>query len=195
MYKRIVMELLKQRILTDGRCLGGGILKVDSFLNHQIDPKLMESIGREFVRRFGDVRVDKVLTVEASGIAPALMVASLLGVDLLFAKKKQPSTIEASLSARITSFTKGCECDMCISGNFLKRGERVLFIDDFLANGSVALGILDIVSQAGAEVVGMGFVVEKSFQSGAALLAERGVRVESLARIASLDNCQILFAE
>lgn len=189
------MELLKQRILTDGRCLGGGILKVDSFLNHQIDPKLMESIGREFVRRFGDVRVDKVLTVEASGIAPALMVASLLGVDLLFAKKKQPSTIEASLSARITSFTKGCECDMCISGNFLKRGERVLFIDDFLANGSVALGILDIVSQAGAEVVGMGFVVEKSFQSGAALLAERGVRVESLARIASLDNCQILFAE
>ena len=195
MYKRIVMELLKQRILTDGRCLGGGILKVDSFLNHQIDPKLMESIGREFVRRFGDVRVDKVLTVEASGIAPALMVASLLGVDLLFAKKKQPSTIEASLSARITSFTKGCECDMCISGNFLKRGERVLFIDDFLANGRVALGILDIVSQAGAEVVGMGFVVEKSFQSGAALLAERGVRVESLARIASLDNCQILFAE
>ncbi|MBR2961497.1 MAG: xanthine phosphoribosyltransferase [Alistipes sp.] len=189
------MELLKQRILTDGRCLGGGILKVDSFLNHQIDPKLMESIGREFVCRFGDVRVDKVLTVEASGIAPALMVASLLGVDLLFAKKKQPSTIEAPLSARITSFTKGCECDMCVSGNFLKQGERVLFIDDFLANGSVALGILDIVSQAGAEVVGMGFVVEKSFQSGAALLAERGVRVESLARIASLDNCQILFAE
>ncbi len=189
------MKLLKQRILTDGRCLNGGILKVDNFLNHQIDPKLMQAIGTEFVHRFEGLPIDKVLTVEASGIAPALVVASLLGVDLVFAKKARPSTIEAPLSARITSFTKGCECDICISSNFLKRGEKVLFIDDFLANGSVALGILDIASQAGAEVVGMGFVIEKSFQPGAALLAARGLRIESLARIASLDDCQIVFEE
>lgn len=189
------MEALKQRILSDGRCLNGGILKVDNFLNHQIDPKLMQAIGEEFVRRFSDVKVDKVITVEASGIAPALFVALQLGTDLVFAKKKNPSTMESPLSARITSFTKGCDCDICISGNFLKRGEKVLFIDDFLANGSVSLGIRDIVSQAGAELVGMGFVIEKSFQSGAALLAQCGVRTESLVRIASLENCQIVFAE
>ncbi len=185
------MKALKERILRDGKCLEGGILKGDNFINHQMDPILMKSIGVEFVRRFASDRIDKVITVEASGIAPAIMVGYLLELPVVFAKKKKPSTIDNMLVTSVYSFTKNRSYDVCVSKDFLCKGDRVLFIDDFLANGNAAKGILDLVQQAGAEVVGMGFIIEKSFQHGGDMLREMGIKVESLAIIDSLDNCQI----
>ncbi len=185
------MKALKERILRDGKCLEGGILKVDNFINHQMDPILMKSIGVEFVRRFASDRIDKVITVEASGIAPAIMVGYLLELPVVFAKKKKPSTMDNMLVTSVYSFTKNRSYDVCVSKDFLCKGDRVLFIDDFLANGNAAKGILDLVQQAGAEVVGMGFIIEKSFQHGGNMLREMGIKVESLAIIDSLDNCQI----
>lgn len=185
------MKALKERILRDGKCLEGGILKVDNFINHQMDPILMKSIGVEFVCRFASDRIDKVITVEASGIAPAIMVGYLLELPVVFAKKKKPSTMDNMLVTSVYSFTKNRSYDVCVSKDFLCKGDRVLFIDDFLANGNAAKGILDLVQQAGAEVVGMGFIIEKSFQHGGDMLREMGIKVESLAIIDSLDNCQI----
>lgn len=185
------MELLKKRILQDGKCFEGGILKVDSFINHQMDPILMKSIGVEFVRRFANKDFNKVMTIEASGIAPAIMVGYLLELPVVFAKKKQPKTMENMISTTIRSFTKDREYNVCISRDFLKEGDRVLFIDDFLANGNAANGIIDLIEQAGAQLAGMGFIIEKAFQHGGDSLRERGVHIESLAIIDSLDNCQI----
>ena len=185
------MELLKKRILQDGKCFEGGILKVDSFINHQMDPILMKSIGVEFVRRFANKDFNKVMTIEASGIAPAIMVGYLLELPVVFAKKKQPKTMENMISTTIRSFTKDREYKVCISRDFLKEGDRVLFIDDFLANGNAANGIIDLIEQAGAQLAGMGFIIEKAFQHGGDTLRERGVHIESLAIIDSLDNCQI----
>ncbi|MFO3729244.1 MULTISPECIES: xanthine phosphoribosyltransferase [unclassified Butyricimonas] len=185
------MELLKKRILQDGKCFEGGILKVDSFINHQMDPILMKSIGVEFVRRFANKDFNKVMTIEASGIAPAIMVGYLLELPVVFAKKKQPKTMENMISTTIRSFTKDREYNVCISRDFLKEGDRVLFIDDFLANGNAANGIIDLIEQAGAQLAGMGFIIEKAFQHGGDTLRERGVHIESLAIIDSLDNCQI----
>ena len=189
------MKALKERILQDGRCLEGGILKVDNFINHQIDATLMMDIAKEFVKRFEETRIDKVITIEASGIAPAIMVANLLGVPMLFAKKKVPSTMNGILKSEVFSFTKSRSYNICISEEFLKKGERCLFIDDFLANGNAAMGMLDLAAQAGAEIVGMGFVVEKAFQRGSDLLRNKGIHVESLAIIESLDNCTIVLSE
>ena len=189
------MKALKERILKDGLCLEGGILKVDNFVNHQIDGTLMMEIAKEFVRRFKGTRIDKVLTVEASGIAPAIMVANLLGVPMLFAKKKVPSTMTGILKSEVFSFTKSRSYNICISEEFLKAGEKCLFIDDFLANGNAANGMLDLAAQAGAEIVGMGFIIEKAFQKGSDMLREKGVHVESLAIIESLDNCEIKMKE
>lgn len=185
------MKALKDRILRDGKCLEGGILKVDSFINHQMDPILMKSIGVEFVRRFASERINKVITVEASGIAPAIMVGYLLELPVVFAKKKKPSTMDNMLVTSVYSFTKNRSYEVCVSKDFLCKGDRVLFIDDFLANGNAAKGILDLVSQAGAEVAGMGFIIEKSFQHGGDILRDMGIKVESLAIIESLDNCKI----
>lgn len=185
------MKALKERILRDGKCLEGGILKVDNFINHQMDPILMKSIGVEFVRRFASDRIDKVITVEASGIAPAIMVGYLLELPVVFAKKKKPSTMDNMLVTSVYSFTKNRSYDVCVSKDFISKGDRVLFIDDFLANGNAAKGIMDLVEQAGAEVVGMGFIIEKSFQHGGDILREMGIKVESLAIIDSLDNCEI----
>lgn len=185
------MKALKERILRDGKCLEGGILKVDSFINHQMDPILMKSIGVEFVRRFASDRINKIITVEASGIAPAIMVGYLLELPVVFAKKKKPSTMDNMLVTSVFSFTKNRSYDVCVSKDFLCKGDRVLFIDDFLANGNAAKGIMDLVQQAGAEVVGMGFIIEKSFQHGGDILREMSVKVESLAIIDSLDNCKI----
>ena len=168
------MKALKERILRDGRCFPGGILKVDNFINHQMDPILMKSIGVEFVRRFASTDINKIITVEASGIAPAIMVGYLLELPVVFAKKKKPSTME-----------------ICVSRDFLCPGDRVLFIDDFLANGNAAKGIIDLVNQAGAELVGMGFIIEKAFQHGGDELRAEGIHVESLAIIENLDNCEI----
>ena len=178
------MNTLKERILQDGCCLEGGVLKVDSFINHQIDANLMMEIAKEFAKRFEDTKIDKVITIEASGIAPAIMVAS---------KKKVPSTMNGILKSEVFSFTKSRSYNICISGEFLKKGEKCLFIDDFLANGNAALGMLDLATQAGAEIVGMGFIIEKAFQSGGKLLRDKGIHVESLAIIESLENCKIKF--
>lgn len=185
------MKALKERILQDGKCFEGGILKVDNFINHQMDPILMKSIAVEFVRRFASTHINKVMTIEASGIAPAIMVGYLLELPVVFAKKKKPVTMENMLTTSVHSFTKDRAYDVCVSRDFLRPGDRVLFIDDFLANGNAAMGIIDLVRQAGAELVGMGFIIEKAFQHGGDALRRAGVRIESLAIIESLDNCEI----
>lgn len=185
------MKVLKERILKDGRCFEGGILKVDNFINHQMDPILMKSMAVEFVRRFASSKIDKILTVEASGIAPAIMVGYLLELPVVFAKKKMPSTMENMLITEVFSFTKNKSYKVCVSKDYLCPGDRVLFIDDFLANGNAAKGMIDLVQQAGAELVGMGFLIEKDFQDGGSFLRNKGIHVESLAIIESLDNCEI----
>ena len=185
------MELLKKRILQDGKCFPGGILKVDSFINHQMDPILMKSVAVEFVRLFAHHDFNKVMTIEASGIAPAIMVGYLLEIPVVFAKKKQPKTMENMLTTTIHSFTKDRDYNVCISHDFLKESDRVLFIDDFLANGNAANGCIDLIRQAGAELVGMGFIIEKAFQHGGDLLRSKGIHVESLAIIDSLEDCRI----
>ncbi len=185
------MKQLKERILRDGKCFPGGILKVDNFINHQMDPILMHEMAQELVRRFSNHNINKVITIEASGIAPAIMVGAYLNVPVLFAKKKMPSTMENMLKTEVFSFTKNKSYPVCVSGNYLTSDDRVLFIDDFLANGNAAMGIIDLITQAGATLEGMGFLIEKGFQSGGAKLREQGIHVESLAIIDSLDNCTI----
>ena len=185
------MKALKERILRDGKCFDGGILKVDNFINHLMDPKLMKSMAVEFVRRFARTDINKVLTGEASGIAPAIMVGYLLVLPVVFAKKKVPSTMENMLVTKVFSFTKNRTYDVTVSKDYLCEGDKVLFIDDFLANGNAAKGIIDLCNQAGAELVGMGFLIEKGFQAGGKELRDMGIRVESLAIIDSLDNCTI----
>lgn len=187
------MKQLKERILSDGKCLDGGILKVDNFINHQMDPVLMREMAKELVRRFSGHTINKVMTVEASGIAPAIMVGDYLNVPVLFAKKKTPSTMDNMLVTEVFSFTKNKTYTVCVSGDYLNPGDKVLFVDDFLANGNAALGIIDLVEQAGATLEGMGFLIEKGFQDGGELLRNRGIHVESLAIIESLDNCSVTF--
>ena len=190
------MEQLKRRIREQGVVLSGQVLKVDAFLNHQVDPQLMQLIGAELARRFGGAGVDKVLTIETSGIAPALMTALALGVPLLFARKQQSLTLTGPLlSARVYSFTKQVESTVAVAAGHLGAGERVLIVDDFLAHGQAARGLATIVEQAGARVAGIGIVIEKSFQPGRGELARLGYRVESLARIASLDGGAVRFLD
>ncbi|MTG99355.1 MULTISPECIES: xanthine phosphoribosyltransferase [Myroides] len=185
------MELLHKRILQDGKCFEGGILKVDSFINHQMDPTLMKSIAVEFVRRFAGTNVNKIMTIEASGIAPAIMTGYLLNLPVVFAKKKKPSTMDNMLHTQIHSFTKDRTYDVVISNDFLLPTDNVLFVDDFLAYGNAALGVIDLIKQSGANLVGMGFIIEKAFQEGRKMIEEHGVRVESLAIIEDLSNCTI----
>ena len=188
------MKVLKDRILKDGKCYPGGILKVDKFINHQMDPNLMKDIAVEFIRRFAGTKVNKILTIEASGIAPAIMMGFLMNLPVVFAKKKKPSTMGNMLATKVTSFTKQREYDVIISRDYLT-ADHVLFIDDFLANGNAAKGIIDLCQQAGATLEGMGFIIEKSFQDGGKFLRDSGIRVESLAIIESLDNCEIKLHE
>ena len=185
------MKALKERIMKDGRCFPGGILKVDNFINHQMDPVLMKSMAVEFVRRFAGTEINKILTIEASGIAPAIMVGYLLELPVVFAKKKKPSTMENMLVTEVYSFTKDKAYSVCVSKDYLQPGDKVLFIDDFLANGNAAKGMIDLVQQAGAEMAGMGFLIEKAVQNGGEMLRQTGILTESLAIIESLDNCQI----
>lgn len=185
------MQLLKKRILQDGKCYEGGILKVDSFINHQMDPVLMKSIGVEFIRLFAGTNVNKIMTIEASGIAPAIMTGYLMDLPVVFAKKKSPRTIQNALSTTVHSFTKDRDYEVVISSDFLTPKDNVLFVDDFLAYGNAALGVIDLIKQSGANLVGMGFIIEKAFQNGRKTLEERGVRVESLAIIEDLSNCRI----
>lgn len=190
------MELLKERILKEGYCLSGNILKVDSFINHQIDPEFTVEMGKEFVRRFADVKIDKVLTIESSGIAIGMAVAYELKKRLVFARKN-PSLLmqEDMYTCPITSYTKKEAKLVYVLKKFLQAGENVLIIDDFMADGNAALGLANIVEQAGGKVVGIGIAIEKSFQQGAQRVRDAGYRVESLARIASLENEQIKFVE
>jgi len=191
-----MMDLLKQKIQSEGKVLSNQVLKVDSFLNHQIDPVLMVEIGKEFARRFQSERITKVLTIESSGIAPGLMAALELQVPVVFARKRKSLTlVNDLLTATVHSFTKNETNEISVSSKFIASDDRVLVIDDFLANGQAALGLAEIVNQAGAEVAGFGIVIEKSFQEGGQLLREKGYKVESLARISSLENGEVAFLE
>ncbi|MDR3364240.1 MAG: xanthine phosphoribosyltransferase [Clostridiales Family XIII bacterium] len=193
------MEILKKRIIKDGLAVGTEILKVDSFLNHQVDVTLFELIGAEFRTRFDDVadKVDKILTIEASGIAVAAFTAKYFGsVPVVFAKKEQPSTMaEDYYFSEVMSFTKRKLSSIRIGKKFLAAGERCLIIDDFLAHGQAALGLARIAQQAGAEVLGAGIVIEKEFQEGGARLREKGYRVESLAVVSKIEDGAIYFKE
>ena len=188
------MELLENRILKDGRLLPGGILKVDSFLNHQMDPVLLREMAREFRRLFADERVDRVLTIEASGIAIAILTGLEFGCPVVFAKKSKTKNLSDDLyRAEVPSFTHGNTNTVVVSKSYLKPGERVLLIDDFLATGAALFGLRDLVEQAGGTVAGAGIAIEKVFQGGGEKLRAGGIRVESLARIASMDEKGIVF--
>lgn len=188
------MHALEQKILTEGIVLSDEVLKVDAFLNHQIDPVLMQQIGKEFARLFKDTGITKIITIEASGIAPAVMAGLELGVPVIFARKYQSLTLKDDLyRAKVFSFTKQIESTIAISNKHISSNDKVLVIDDFLANGQAALGLADLIHQANAEVVGIGIVIEKSFQPGRDVLLEKGYRVESLARVKSLANGTVEF--
>lgn len=188
------MHALEQKILAEGIVLSEEVLKVDSFLNHQIDPVMMQQIGQEFARLFKDAGITKIITIEASGIAPAVMAGLELGVPVIFARKYQSLTLKDDLyRSKVFSFTKQTESTIAISKKHINATDKVLVIDDFLANGQAALGLADLIHQADASVVGIGIVIEKSFQPGRDLLLEKGYRVESLARVKSLANGTVEF--
>ena len=189
------MEALKQKILTEGTAIGKDIVKVDTFLNHQIDVKFLEEIGREFRRRFEGVQVDRILTVESSGIAVASCAAPHFGYPpVVFAKKAAPNTLtEGFYEQEARSFTKGTVSRLVISERFLKPGEQVLILDDFLAYGEASLALADLVRKAGAHVAGIGAVIEKGFQGGSEKLRAKGYRVESLAVIDKIEDGVITF--
>lgn len=184
------MELLKQRILTDGVVKAGNVLKVDSFLNHQMDVALFGKIGEEFYRLYKDCNVTKILTIEASGIGIACVTAqSFNNIPVVFAKKNKTKNIAGEVfTSKVVSFTHGREYDIIVSKDFLKKGDRVLIIDDFLANGSALEGLITLVEDSGATLVGAGIVIEKGFQPGGEMIRSRGVRVESLATVESMSE-------
>ncbi|BDG80397.1 xanthine phosphoribosyltransferase [Bacillus subtilis] len=190
------MEALKRKIEEEGVVLSDQVLKVDAFLNHQIDPLLMKQIGDEFAARFEKDGVTKIVTIESSGIAPAVMAGLQMGVPVVFARKHKSLTLTDNLlTSSVYSFTKQTESQIAVSGNHLSDQDRVLIIDDFLANGQAALGLVSIVQQAGASVAGLGIVIEKSFQPGREELVKLGYRVESLARIESLEKGKVSFVQ
>lgn len=188
------MELLQQRILSDGRVLPGGILKVDGFLNHQIDPALLYEMALELKRLYAGEEVTKVLTIEASGIAIAAMTGYVFGCPLVFAKKSKSKNISNDLySVEVESFTHGNTNTVVVSKEYLKKEDRVLIIDDFLATGAALVGLKKLVELSGATLVGAGIAIEKVFQGGGDLLRSQGLRIESLARIASMENGKLIF--
>lgn len=190
------LKLLEEFIKEKGTVLPGNVLKVDAFLNHQIDPGLMQEIGNEFARRFKDLGITKIVTIESSGIAPAVFAGLALSVPVVFARKKKSVTLTDNLyTSTVYSYTKKESNDISVSKSFLTEEDTILVIDDFLANGQAVLGILEIAELAGAKVAGIGIVIEKSFQQGRALLNQTGIPVNALARIASLENEEILFLE
>lgn len=190
------MELLKQKIIAEGEVLPGDILKIDSFLNQQIDPETTYAMGKEICRIFSDVKIDKVVTIEASGIAIGLVTAHELGVKMVFGRKNKSNVmVDDVYVADVYSYTKQVTNHISISKKFLEAGENVLIVDDFLANGSAALGLCNIVEQAGGKVVGISVAVEKAFQDGEAKLVEAGYRVEPLVRIKSLKDGKVTFVE
>ena len=183
------MQLLKDRIRKDGKIKSSDVLKVDSFLNHQMDIKLFEEIGKEFKRRFSDVSINKILTIEASGIGIACIVAQYFDVPVVFAKKSKTKNIAGDVyTTKVESFTHGKVYDIMVAKEFLGAGDKVLLIDDFLANGKALEGLAAVVKDSGAELVGAGIVIEKGFQPGGDRLRADGIRVESLAIVESMDE-------
>ena len=183
------MQLLKDRIRKDGKIKSGDVLKVDSFLNHQMDIKLFEEIGKEFKRRFSDVSINKILTIEASGIGIACIVAQYFDLPVVFAKKSKTKNIAGDVyTTKVESFTHGKVYDIMVAKEFLGAGDKVLLIDDFLANGKALEGLAAVVKDSGAELVGAGIVIEKGFQPGGDRLRADGIRVESLAIVESMDE-------
>ena len=182
------MQILKDRIRKDGKIREGNVLKVDSFLNHQMDVSLFREIGKEFKRRFEGEEITKILTIEASGIGIACITAQTFGCPLVFAKKNKTKNIAGDVyTSKVESFTHGKVYDIIVSKEFLHPEDRVLLIDDFLANGSALQGLINLVQDAGATLVGAGICVEKAFQPGGDLIRGMGVRVESLARIKAMS--------
>ena len=183
------MQLLKDRIRKDGKIKEGNVLKVDSFLNHQMDVKLFHEIGNEFKRRFEGEEITKILTIEASGIGIACVAAEVFDVPVVFAKKTQTKNIAGDVyTTKVESFTHGRVYDIIVSREFLGKGDKVLLIDDFLANGKALEGLAELVKKSGAELVGAGVVIEKGFQVGGDIIRSKGIHLESLAIVESMDE-------
>jgi xanthine phosphoribosyltransferase len=196
----LVMEAdvkeLQERILRDGKVLGGGILKVDSFVNHQVDPLLMDACGKEFARRLGDLGATKVLTAEISGIAPAVTTAIHLGLPVVYARKTKPITMPDQVYLTLApSHTKGRMVELIVSPEYLANGEKVLIIDDFLASGQTILGLARLAEASGSKIVGIGALIEKTFEGGREALKSLGVPIVSLACITSMEGDKVVFGE
>lgn len=188
------MKVLEDKIRENGIVLEGNVLKVDSFLNHQIDPQLMQEVGKEFARLFKDSGVTKILTMEVSGIAPAVFAGLSLNVPVVFGKKNKSLTLQDNMyTTNVYSYTKQASNEISVSKDFLSSKDKILLIDDFLANGQAVAGLLSICRSANAQVVGIGIVIEKSFQKGRVWIEKSGIRIESLARIAGLENNEVQF--
>lgn len=190
------MDMLKQRILRDGKNLGSGILKVDGFINHQVDPSLMNECGQVLAERFAALKPTKVLTAEISGIAPALTTALALGIPVVYARKQKPITMPDQIFLTLApSHTKGRTVELIVSPEYLGAGERILIIDDFLASGQTIMGLVRLAQAAGASVVGIGAVIEKTFEGGRDLLGTLRIPIESLARITDMSDGRIVFGD
>lgn len=190
------MNALQERILKEGKNLGNGILKVDSFVNHQVDPTLMDECGREFAKRFAHLGATKILTAEISGIAPALTTAIHMGLPVVYARKSKPITMPDQVYLTLApSHTKGRMVELIVSPEYLADGEKVLIIDDFLASGQTILGLVRLAEASGAKVVGIGALIEKIFEGGREALAPLGVPIEAIACIKSMDDGKIEFAD
>lgn len=190
------MKVLQERIMKEGKNLGNGILKVDGFVNHQVDPALMDACGKEFAKLFASVGATKVLTAEISGIAPAVATALHLGLPVVYARKHKPITMpDQVLLTLAPSHTKGRTVELIVSPEFLAGGEKVLIIDDFLASGNTIMGLIRLAETAGSQVVGVGALIEKIFEGGRDALKPYGFPVEALARISSMDNGTITFVD
>ncbi|KOP67182.1 xanthine phosphoribosyltransferase [Bacillus sp. FJAT-18019] len=188
------MDWLKERIVNEGVVLSDQVLKLDAILTHQVDPALIMEMGREFAARFKESGVTKVVTLESSGISVAFAAALELGVPMVFARRKKTLLADPdALCERVPSFTKGIVTDIMMSRQFIGKQDKLLFVDDIIANGDAARGLIKIIERAGAELIGLGVVIEKSFQAGARTLRDQGVRVESLVTISSLENGNISF--
>lgn len=188
------MELLKQRMIKDGDIRTGNIIKVDSFLNHQIDIDLLNEIGKEFKSRFAEIKIDKILTVEASGIAIAVIAAQYFNVPVVFAKKTESKNLDKdTYKSDVYSYTKDKTYTIRVSKRYLNKGENILIVDDFLAKGKAAQGLIDIIEKAKCNVSGIGIVIEKGFQNGGGEIREKGIKLESLAIVDSIKNGEIIF--
>jgi xanthine phosphoribosyltransferase len=190
------MDDLHDRILRDGKNLGNGILKVDGFINHQVDPQLMDVCGRELARRFSGIGATKVLTAEISGIAPAVLTAFHLKLPVVYARKQKPITMPDQVFLTLSpSHTKGRMTELIISPEYLAAGERVLIIDDFLATGATILGLARLAQTAGSQIVGIGALIEKTFEGGRLALSSLSVPIESLVQIVAMSGDKIVFAQ